>query len=164
MALAVGLSTEELLAETRYICHGTTATLNALVTGGVARVGFLTTIGHADSINIMNLEGRYAGRSGDYIRDMTRTNKPTPLVPRARLKEVMERVDYKGSVVIPLDEDMARESITELLEQDVEAIAVSLLWSFLNPAHEKRLRELIHEQAPGMYVGLSSWSRRGSRA
>lgn len=156
LAAAVGTSTEDLLADTSYICHGTTATLNALVTGDVAKIGFLTTIGHADSIMIMNLEGRYAGRGSDYVKAMTHSRKPAPLVPHSQIREIVERVDYKGAAVVTLDELQARRAIAELLAEGVEGFAVSLLWSFRNPAHERRLRELIHEAAPDMYVGLSS--------
>ncbi len=156
LAAAAGLDTATLLRDTSHICHGTTATLNALVTGDVAAVGFLTTIGHADSIMIMNLEGRYAGRDSDYVKNMTRHTKPAPLVRRGRIREVTERVDSGGDVVVPLDEERARAAIAELIADGAEAFAVSLLWSFLNPAHERRLRELIHEQAPAAYVGLSS--------
>ncbi|MTD55468.1 hydantoinase/oxoprolinase family protein [Amycolatopsis pithecellobii] len=156
LAAAAGLDTASLLGQTSHICHGTTATLNALVTGDVAEVGFLTTAGHADSIMIMNLEGRYAGRDSDYVKNMTRHTKPQPLVPRRRIREITERVDSGGQVVVPLGEDRARAAIAELIADGAEAFAVSLLWSFSNPAHELRLRELIHEQSPGAYVGLSS--------
>ncbi len=156
LAAELGDSVPNLLADTSYIVHGTTSTLNALVTGDVAKVGFLTTRGHADSISIMNLEGRYAGLGPDQIQHMARTNKPPALVPRHLLREVNERVDYKGSVVVSLDEDEARAAIAELVAADVEAIAVSLLWSFANSSHERRLRELVHEVAPDMFVALSS--------
>ena len=53
---------EEMLGETHHVAHGTTSSLNALVTGNVPPVGFLTTVGHRDSIYIMNVEGRYLGR------------------------------------------------------------------------------------------------------
>lgn len=152
----LGLSSTELLSETASICHGTTASLNALVTGGVARVGFLTTRGHADSIAIMNLEGRYAGLGQEDVQNMSRTNKPAPLVPRSLVREIDERIDHKGSVIAELDEAAARTAIEELVAAGVEAIAVSLLWSFRNPAHENRLHELITEIAPEVYVGLSS--------
>lgn len=147
---------EQLFNQTAYIAHGTTATLNALVTGNVAKVGFITTKGHRDSIYIMNLEGRYAGLGPEEIRDLVATRKPPPLIPKRRAKEVSERIDYKGSVVVPLNEDEVRRVVQELLDEQVEAIAVSLLWSFLNPAHELRIREIVHEMDPDMYVGLSS--------
>ncbi|OYO11633.1 hydantoinase [Enemella evansiae] len=156
LAAERGISVADLLGDTDYIVHGTTSTLNSLVTGDVADVGLLTTNGHADSISIMNLEGRYAGLGPDDIQNMARTSKPVTLLPRHRIKEIDERIDYKGSVIAPLDEDGVRRAVRELVGDGVEAIAVSLLWSFRNPVHEERIRELIREEAPELYVALSS--------
>ncbi|GAB7549377.1 hydantoinase/oxoprolinase family protein [Cupriavidus sp. 8B] len=156
LARELGISTAQLLAQTRYIVHGTTSTINAVITGDVAKVGFLTTRGHADSISIMNLEGRYAGLGPDEIQNMARTNKPQPLVPRDRLFEIDERIDYKGAEIVPLDERGVREAVRRLVEMEVEAIAVSFLWSFRNSTHERRAREIISEEAPHLYVALSS--------
>ena len=156
LAANLGISTNELLGDTQYIVHGTTTTLNALVTGDVAKVGFLTTAGHSDSITIMNLEGRYAGLGADKVQDMVRTDKPAPLVPPHLIHEIDERIDYKGQEVVPLDEEGTRTAIRALVDQGVESIAVSFLWSFRNPAHEHRVRDLISEIAPGLYVALSS--------
>lgn len=152
--LAIGVT--ELLNDTDYIVHGTTSTLNSLVTGDVAEVGFLTTRGHADSTSIMNLEGRYAGLGSDAIQHMARTGKPPALVPRHRIAEIDERVDYKGAELVPLDEDGVRQAVREMVADGAEALAVSLLWSFRNPAHEQRIRELIADEAPELYVALSS--------
>jgi len=156
LAGALGTSTGELLADTHYIVHGTTSTLNALVTGDVATVGFLTTRGHGDSIAIMNLEGRYAGLGSDRVQDMVRTDKPRPLVPPQLVREIDERIDHKGAVVVELDEAGTRTAVRELVAAGAEAIAVSLLWSFRNPAHEQRVGEIVAEEAPGLYVALSS--------
>ncbi|MCO7218649.1 hydantoinase/oxoprolinase family protein [Klenkia sp. PcliD-1-E] len=156
LADALGTSTGELLTDTHYIVHGTTSTLNALVTGDVATVGFLTTRGHGDSIAIMNLEGRYAGLGSDRVQDMVRTDKPRPLVPPQLVREIDERVDHKGAVVVELDEEGTRTAVRELVAAGAEAIAVSLLWSFRNPAHEQRVGEIVAEEAPGLYVALSS--------
>lgn len=156
LAANLGITPRELLSETDYIVHGTTSTLNALLTGDVARVGFLTTAGHADSIAIMNLEGRYAGMGADQIQDMVRTNKPAPLVPPQLIREVDERIDYKGAVLVELDEDGTRKAVRELVSEGAEAIAVSLLWSFRNPAHEQRVGMIVAQEAPDMYVALSS--------
>jgi N-methylhydantoinase A len=156
LAATLGTETRALLADTTYIVHGTTSTLNALITGDVATVGFLTTRGHADSIAIMNLEGRYAGLGSDAVQDMVRTNKPAPLVPPQLIREIDERIDHKGAVVVPLDEDGTRRAIRELIAAGAQAIAVSLLWSFRNPEHERRVGELIAEEAPDLYVALSS--------
>ena len=149
-------TTESLLANTAYLCHGTTATLNALVTGNTAKVGFITTRGHGDSIFIMNGQGRYAGLSAEAIQNLTKTRKPAALLPKRRVKEVTERVDVNGRVLVPLDEAATVEAIRALVADGVDAIAVSLLWSFLEPSHERRIRELIALEAPGLYVALSS--------
>lgn len=156
VAANLGVTTRELLERTDYIVHGTTTSLNAIVTGDVAKVGFLTTAGHRDSITIMNLEGRYAGLGSDRIQDMVRTNKPAPLVPHHLVHEIDERIDDNGNIVVALDEAGTRDAIHKLIADGVEAIAVSFLWSFRNPAHEQRVREIINEIAPELYVGLSS--------
>jgi len=156
LAEVIGLPLRDLLARTDYICHGTTSALNALVTGNVAKVGFLTTQGHGDSIRIMNAEGRHTGLSPEQRQNMSQTDKPAPLVPRSLVREIRERIDYKGEIIVPLDEKQAREAVRSLVDDGVEAIAVSLLWSFRNPVHELAIERLVHEIAPGMYVGLSS--------
>lgn len=156
LAGVLKIDTGQLLADTNYIVHGTTSTLNALVTGDVATVGFLTTRGHADSIAIMNLEGRYAGLGSDQVQDMVRTDKPQPLVPPQLIREIDERIDHKGAVIVELDEDATRTAVRELVAAGAQAIAVSLLWSFRNPAHEKRVGEIVAEEAPDLYVALSS--------
>ena len=155
LAGTLGVSTAELLADTHYIVHGTTSTLNALVTGDVATVGFITTRGHADSIAIMNLEGRYAGLGSEQVQDMVRTNKPRPLVPPPLIREIDERIDHKGAQIVALDEDGTRTAIRELVAAGAQAIAVSLLWSFRNDVHERRVGELIAQEAPDLYVALS---------
>lgn len=155
LAEAVNMTPQKMLGQTDHIIHGTTSTLNAVITGDVPLVGFITTRGHGDSISMMNLEGRYAGLGPDQIQNMSRTNKPPPLVPRERIEEVNERVDHKGAVLVKLDESGVRASVRRLLAQGVESIAVSLLWSFRNPTHERRIREIIHEEAPSIFVALS---------
>src|SRR5947209_5971138 len=122
LAATVGTDVRTLLAGTDYIVHGTTSTLNALVTGDVATVGFITTRGHADSIAIMNLEGRYAGLGSDQVQDMVRTDKPKPLVPPELIREIDERIDHKGAVIVELDEDGTRTAIRELVAAGAQAI------------------------------------------
>lgn len=156
LAGELGIGVAELLSQTDYIAHGTTASINALVQGTVADVGLIATKGHRDSIYIMNAEGRTLGRSAHEIQDTLRQRKPRPLIPKHRALEVTERIDYAGKVLVPLDEDEVRAVARSLVEQGVEAIAVCLLWSFKNGAHERRIRELIREIAPEMYVTLSS--------
>lgn len=156
LAEQLGKPVGEMLAQTHHIAHGTTSSLNALVTGNVPPVGFLTTRGHRDSIFIMNVEGRYLGRSPHELQHVLGQAKDHGLLPKRHALEVTERIDRDGTVVVALDEDGARAAIRALLDDGVRAIAVSLLWSFRNPVHERRLRELVAEQDPDLYVALSS--------
>src|SRR3954451_22606955 len=155
LAAQLGRSTREMLADTHHIAHGTTSSLNALVTGNVPEVGFLTTRGHRDSIYIMNVEGRYLGSSPHELQHVLGQSKSHGLLPKKHALEVTERIDRDGNVIVPLDEDQARQAIRTLVDDGLRAIAVSLLWSFKNPAHERRLRELVHEVDPDVFVTLS---------
>ena len=156
LAGQLGVSLQEMLAGTHHIAHGTTSSLNALVTGNVPPVGFLTTKGHRDSIFIMNVEGRYLGRAPHELQNVLGQAKDHALLPKRHALEVTERIDRDGTVIVGLDEDQARAAIRALLDDGIRAIAVSLLWSFRNPAHERRLRELVAEQDPDVFVALSS--------
>ena len=104
----------------------------------------------------MNVEGRYLGRSPHELQNVLGQSKQHGLLPKRHALEVTERIDRDGTVVVALDEDSARAAIRALLDDGVRAIAVSLLWSFRNPVHEQRLRELIAEADPDVFVALSS--------
>ncbi|TQS45229.1 hydantoinase/oxoprolinase family protein [Cryptosporangium phraense] len=156
LAETVGEPLEQMLANTHHIAHGTTSSLNALVTGNVPPVGFLTTQGHRDSIFIMNVEGRYLGSSPDQLQNVLGQTKSHALIPKRHALEVVERLDRDGRTVVPLDERTVRAATKSLLGHGIRSIAVSLLWSFKNPAHEQRVRELIHELDPDVFVALSS--------
>lgn len=156
LAKAIGTSTADLLGSTGHIAHGTTASINALVQNKGARVGLLCTKGHADSLRIMNCEGRVLGRSAHEIQDILRQRKPPALVPKRLTMEVTERIDSAGRVITSLDEAEVAENIRVLLDAGVDAIAVSLLWSFRNPVHEQRIREIARGIAPHLYIALSS--------
>ena len=156
LAEQLGRPVEEMLAETHHVAHGTTSSLNALVQRQVPDVGFLTTKGHRDSIFIMNVEGRYLGRSPHELQHVLAQDKDHYLLPKRHALEVTERIDRDGNVIVALDEDEVRRQVETLRADGVEAIAVSLLWAFRNPAHEKRIRELVHEVDPDLYVALSS--------
>ncbi len=155
LARELGVPVAAMLADTDHIAHGTTSSLNALVMGAVPRIGFITTRGHRDSIFIMNVEGRYLGRPQHELQDIMSQTKPRGLVERKLAREVVERVDRSGAVIVPLREEQARTVIRGILAADVKAIAVSLLWSFRNPVHELRLRELIQQEDPSVFVALS---------
>jgi N-methylhydantoinase A len=104
----------------------------------------------------MRIIGRSAGRSEVDLKQYTYCDKPIPIVTKNFIKEVHERIDYKGSVVVSFNEDSARKAVQELLEEGVEAIGVCFLWSFKNPSHEQRMLEIIRELAPHIHVSISS--------
>ncbi|MBM3482561.1 MAG: hydantoinase/oxoprolinase family protein [Alphaproteobacteria bacterium] len=157
-ARAMGLACTALLVETALFVHGSTVVDNAILTRSGARTGLLTTEGFEDTLLITRgAYGRWSGLSEDRIKHPVKTDRATPLVDPAAIKGVAERVDYKGAVLRELEETSAEEAIRFLIEErGVEALAVSLLWSFYNPVHERKLRALIERVAPGVYVTLSS--------
>ena len=130
------------------LIHGTTLATNALIERKGARTGLLTTAGFRDALEI--------GREGRYDMYDLFIDPPAPLVPRHLRLEVRERLYADGSVLTPLDAASAREAIAALLAQGVEAIAISLLHAYRNPAHELELAALVAEMAPGLPVSRSS--------
>jgi N-methylhydantoinase A len=155
-AEAAGLTLEALLAQTARIVHGTTTGTNAIVARHGARLGLVTTAGHGDVMFLMRGSGRTSGLPPDELLDVPSTSKPLPLVTRDVIFEVVERVDVDGDVVVPLDEAAVRAAARALLARGVEAVCVSFLWSIKNPAHERRARELIEAEAPGLFVSCAS--------
>jgi len=156
-ARQLGMELRALLEGADLLAHSTTVTSNVLWERSGPRVGLIATRGFADQILIMRGIGRVAGLSLAERRHYRKTDKPEPLVPRRRIREAAERIDAAGEILVPLDEAGARAALRALIgEERAEALAVGLLWSFLNPAHERRLRELAAEEAPGVGVSLSS--------
>jgi N-methylhydantoinase A len=137
----MGESVDKVLSNTIVLGYGTTEGTNIVVTGtGASRLGLITSGGHEDRILIMRL--RAAGLSRQEAMRMPRADKPEPLIPRSRIRGVTERIDCQGKVYISLREDEVRQAVKELIAEEVEGIAVALLWSFLNPTHERRVAEI----------------------
>lgn len=153
----LGLGLRDLLRSCERFSHATTQTTNVMFTWrGGSTVGLLTTRGFADELLIMRARGRVAGKGLVERRHLRATDKPLQIVPRERIAEVAERVDRSGRVLEPLDREQVRAEVRRLLGQGVDTFAVSLLWSHQNPSHEEAVREVIHEEAPGAHVSLSS--------
>ena len=144
-----------LLAETSLISHGTTVGTNAIVQKRGARVGLVTTRGHNDVIHIMRGSRGLDGREVRQVVHIPESAKPTPIVPKRLIRGVSERVDCFGRVVVALNEPQADQAIRELLAEGVEAIAICFLWSFLEPAHERRVKAMARDLAPGLFVTSS---------
>jgi N-methylhydantoinase A len=130
------------------VIHGTTLATNALIERKGAKTGLLTTAGFRDALEI--------GREGRYDMYDLFIDPPAPLVPRHLRLEVTERMLADGSALTPLDVASARAAIGALTAAGVEAVAISLLHSYRNPAHELALAALVAEMAPGLPVSRSS--------
>jgi N-methylhydantoinase A len=128
--------------------HGTTLVTNLIIERKGAKTGLLTTDGFRDALEI--------GRETRYdIYDIF-LELPKLLVPRRRRIEISERLDNNGRVLIPLARQEVDRAVKEILSHGVEAVAVSLLHSFRNPAHEQMLRDTILAKHPGVPVSISS--------
>jgi N-methylhydantoinase A len=152
----MGVTPRELMSTTAYFAHGTTAATNALIERKGVRAGLITTKGFGDTMFIQRMMGFTAGLTEEEIPHYSCRAYPVPIIPHHLVKEIPERVDYKGAVVVKLNEDEARRAVRELVGAGVQAIAVCLLWSFRNPVHEQAIKRIIREEAPEMFVSLSS--------
>jgi N-methylhydantoinase A len=141
------VSRRELLGGASVLIHGTTRGLNAALTGATARTAFLTTQGHPDILLL-----REGGRTE--IFDL-RHPYPEPYVPRSLTYEIPGRIGSDGRVLRCLDEAAVLEVIERMRESEIEAVAVCLIWSVANAAHELRVGELLAEHLPGVPVTLS---------
>ena len=153
----MALTLAALLAETRLFLHGSTVVDNTIFTRSGARTGLITTAGFEDTLIVTRgAYGRWGGQPEEKIKHPVATDRPPPLVPRARIAGVSERVDYKGAIVAPLDENDVARAVDRLIAEGAEAIAICFLWSFRNPAHEQRARDIVRARAPGVHVSISS--------
>ncbi len=151
----MNLSRKELLKNTLMLKHGSTVSTNALITREGSKVGLITTKGFEDTTLIMRAIGRVAGLDEEGIKHQATAVKPEPLIPKELIKGVTERIDFRGNVVIPINMDEAKEAVKYLVdEKQVEAIAVNFLFGFVNPTHEKKIKEWV-EQRYGKEIYLS---------
>jgi N-methylhydantoinase A/oxoprolinase/acetone carboxylase beta subunit len=129
------------------VIHGTTLVINSIIERKGAKTGLITTRGFRDVLEL-GREIRYAPY--DIFAEF-----PKPLVPRRLRLEVDERIRSDGSVLKPLDSDEARRVVGNLIEMGVDSIAVCLLNSFENPAHELMIKGIIKEASPNISVSIS---------
>jgi N-methylhydantoinase A len=137
----------DLLRQTDLIILGTTVVTNAMLELKGSNTGMITTKGFRD---VIELRCNYK----ESLFDL-KLPPPYPIVLRRKRLGVAERVDYTGKVIVPLDEDEARQAVRMLKTLGVESIAVCFLFSYMNPAHELRLRQIIREEHPEATVSLS---------
>lgn len=138
-------------SDVEFCCHGTTVATNALLERKGAKTGLITTRGFRDVLHIGRKDRPY---NFSHYQEIARQSRP--LAPRRWRMTVRERIRApEGEVEVPLSEDDVLAAIERLKEQGVEAIAVCCLFSFLNPAHEKRIAEIARREFPQAYVTAS---------
>lgn len=136
------------LGATEHVIHGTTLVINAVIERKGARTALIATEGFRDILE-MRREIRYD------IYDIGAVY-PTPLIPRQWRREVTERVYSDGRILVPLDESDARDVLADLAQEGIESVAICLLHSYANPAHEQALGRLAAQEHPHIAVSLSS--------
>ena len=147
LAKKEGVSLRDFLGACEAIVHGTTVADNTLIEMNGATTGLITTEGFRDEIE-------YRRGFKEDIWDV-RLAPPKQITPRRRRLTVPERVLHDGSIHKPLDEDALREACRRLRLQNVEAVAISFLFSFVNPAHEKRAKEIVTQEIQNAYISAS---------
>ena len=147
LAASEGLALDRFLGATERIVHGTTTADNTMIQMNGAVTGLVTSAGHRDEIEL---------RRG-YKESIWDPSYPPPpaICPRRRRLGVPERLDFEGNVVEPLDEDALRRALRRLRLQEIESLAIVFLFSFVNPVHERRAREIAAEELPGVDLSLS---------
>jgi len=135
-------------ADVSLVIHGTTLATNALIERKGARTAFIGTEGHRDT-----LELGYEDRFSEYDVFI---EKPLPLIPRDLRYTVPERMNARGDVLRPLDEDAAGALAPELRRQKIESLAIGLLHAYVNPDHERRVRDILASVLPDISISLSS--------
>ena len=138
----LGKTPEAIVSACDLCINGTTVGLNALITHGGGKTGLICTAGHEDSIEIRN------GHKEDGHRYDPEYPAAVMLVPRYRRKGVRERVLSTGEVRTPLHEEDVRAACEAFIAEGVETVAISFVWSVLNPAHETRAAEIVREMMP----------------
>ncbi|MDH3481453.1 MAG: hydantoinase/oxoprolinase family protein [Gammaproteobacteria bacterium] len=134
-----------------FLVHGTTVATNILLEKNGASVGMLTTRGFRDVLHIGRKNRPF---NFSHAQDIARQSQP--LIRRRHRMPISERISAPdGSVALQLDEDEVRAAVGQLRDENVEAIAICCLMSFLNPDHEKRIRDIVSEEYPGVYLSVS---------
>jgi N-methylhydantoinase A len=136
--------------DVRYLIHGTTVATNATLERSGPRIGMICTAGFRDVLEIARLT-----RSPEEIYDL-RAAPQLPLIRRRDRLEIVERIDVHGEVVTPMDESSVVEAARVLARRGINSVAVCLLHSYVNSAHEKAVRDILAREMPGASISISS--------
>src|SRR5699024_9883330 len=132
----------------QYLVHGTTVGTNVAIERKGAKTALITTEGFRDLLEL-------ARQTRPSIYNLF-VDKPEPLVNRGLRKEVSERLNFDGSVVNAIQKEQVENVIEELIEENIKAVSVCFLHSYINPVHEQIVKETIQDLLPNVYVSISS--------
>jgi N-methylhydantoinase A len=150
------LTLAELLQDTELFLHATSVGENALFEREGAETGLLTTQGFEETLHATRGGyGRWSGLPFEEVKDIVNSDKPEPIIPRERIAGISERA-YRERIVEPLEDDDVVDAVDALVEDGIESLAGCFLWSFSAPEHEQRVKELLEEHYPDLYVSMSS--------
>jgi N-methylhydantoinase A/oxoprolinase/acetone carboxylase beta subunit len=152
-ATAVGKKMDELLPSIDMIRYSTTIAMNRLIERKGPRLALITTEGHEDVVLIGRGAQWIDGTRVQERRNLATQKKPDPLIPRDMIVGVKERVDSRGRVIRPVDENDVREKVRYLVNRGARGIVISFLWGFLNPIHERRVKEIIRDEYKEFHIG-----------
>jgi N-methylhydantoinase A len=147
-------SPRELLQTVERFSHGSTIATNTVIEGTGAKVGMITTKGFPHVLKDMLGTGRVTNVPPEDFYNAI-LPKPEQVIPQELITEVTERVGRAGEVIVKLNEKEAEKAIRALVDEGIEALAVCFLWSFLNPAHEHRVKQIALKIKPTLFVSCS---------
>ena len=147
------LELKEFLGRTEAVRYCTTLGTNALIERTGPKLGLITTAGFEDTIYLGRARSWADGLSSQENKDLGRIQKPLPLISPDMVVGVRERIDSFGQVICPLKPEEVLEKLQTLVDRGAMGFVVGLLWSFVNPAHERMIKEIIEEEYPEVYLG-----------
>ncbi len=149
----LNIPVKDLLSNTEIVRYSTTIAMNTLLQRTGPKLALITTEGFEDIVPI----GKGASWSDQLtvkeIRNIARIAKPEPIISRGMTVGVKERVNSKGEIIRPLDEEDFLEKLQYLVDKGARGFVVSLLFSYINPTHERRIAEIIRREYPDYYLG-----------
>ncbi|MCX7169774.1 MAG: hydantoinase/oxoprolinase family protein, partial [Proteobacteria bacterium] len=153
LAKRSGLQTRDYLAQVEALRYSTTVGTNALIERSGPKLGLITTAGFEDTIFIGRSRSWADGLPTHQAQDMARIAKPQPLISPDMVMGVRERLDYSGRIICPLSHEDVLDQLQKLVDRGAMGFVVSLLWSFVNPVHERMIKRIIEEEYPEDYLG-----------
>lgn len=151
--LELGRTVQEVLGSVDAVRYGTTLGTNALIQRNGPLVGLLTTAGFESSVPLMRARGYGDGLSDAEQTDLPGADRPIPLVKMSMIVGIQERVDYKGTAVLTVDEEDVRTQVRKLVDGGAQAFVVSLVNAVVNPAHEREVERIILSEYPTHVLG-----------